>query len=197
MLHQHALRVVCIVVFFLFGEHKVVVLEVIDTLVAFDGEHPTFSIEGALFLALYSCRFVLYPADGLLRPSAANAILIVIDLFVGAVVNSLEMPVLVVCHHASLTIGVDIGIQVLVNLFPSGEQGFIHHLLRLTGCRGLLSWLDNPDVAAIGHGLTHPQRFLLRRMELTAIAVHLSNADTWHRHLEPAVTLLCSSIDDA
>ena len=107
------------------------------------------------------------------------------------------MPVLVVCHHASLTIGVDIGIQVLVNLFPSGEQGFIHHLLRLTGCRGLLSWLDNPDVAAIGHGLTHPQRFLLRRMELTAIAVHLSNADTWHRHLEPAVTLLCSSIDDA
>ena len=197
MLHQHALRVVCIVVFFFFGEHKVVVFCVIDTLVASDGEHPAFAIEGALFLTLYSCRFVLYPADGLLRPFAINAILIVVDLFVVTVVNSLEMPVLVVCHHASLTIGVDIGIQVLVNLFPSGEQGFIHHLLRLTGCRGLLSRLDNPDVAAIGHGLTHPQRFLLRRMELTAIAVHLSNADTWHRHLEPAVTLLCSSIDDA
>ena len=91
--------------------------------------------------------------DSLLRPSAANAILIVVDILVHAEVDGLEMSVLVVGHRACLTVGVDIGIKVLINLFPSCEQGFLHHLLRLSWCCGLLSRLDNPNVAACGHRL--------------------------------------------
>ena len=107
------------------------------------------------------------------------------------------MSVLVVCHLAGLTVGVDIGIKVLVNFFPSCEQGFLHHLLYLTRCCGLLSWLDNPNVAAAGHGLMQPQRFLLRCMEMTGVAVHLPNAYARHWHLESAIALLCRGIGDA